>query len=244
MEPPKNYTQLTSGFVTALRSANPDLPLCVVLIGSVARGTETSQSDLDLLVLSNADIVVPRTDPQLHVQFVKEDSFVERLQSGDDFAAWCIRFGVPMIPSDAWLALAKSPVANVWPDWRRKVTHAARRLLMAASMIDVADKEAAAEELLYAASHTARAILLKNQVFPLSRPEMIQQLREHGTHQPLAEILKQLIYENATEHDLRRARLYIKKLLVYLDRKAYQEYASARRRVLLNKSKKNSRSSR
>jgi hypothetical protein len=240
VESRKTYTQLTTEFVDALRGSNPQLSLCVILIGSVARGTQTSQSDLDLLVLSDSDIGVPQTDPQLHVQVMREDLFREKLRAGDDFAAWCIRFGVPVVSSEAWLFLANSPEANIWPEWRKKVVHAARRLLLAMTMLDAEDKDAAAEETLYAASHTARAILLKAQIFPLSRPEMIQQLQDGG-HQPLAEILKQLIYASSTKRELRRAQFYIKKVLVDLDRRAYRDYVTARRRVIQDKLKRSSR---
>jgi Nucleotidyltransferase domain len=240
VEPRKTYTRLTTEFVDSLRSSNPNTPHCVILIGSVARGTETSQSDLDLLVLSDRDIRVPRTDPQLHVQFVREGLFREKLRAGDDFAAWCIRFGVPVISSEAWLSLANSPEATIWPEWRKKVVHAARRLLLATTMLDTEDKDAAAEETLYAASHTARAILLNARIFPLSRPEMIQQLQDGG-HQPLAEILKQLIYMRVTKRELRRTQFYIKKLLVDLDRKTYRDYVTARRRVILDKLKRSSK---
>ena len=232
----KTYTHITSEFVDALRSANPEVPVCVILIGSVARGTATLQSDLDLLVLSSSHIRVPRTDPQLHVQFVNEVSFREKLEAGDDFAASCIRFGVPVIPSETWMVLCSSPEANVWPDWRKKVDHAMRRLLLAATLLDTDDVDASVEEMLHAASHTARAILLKDHIFPLSRPELLQQLRGIG-HQHLAERLNELMYKNLTERELRRAQLYVKKLLLHLDRQAYRNCIATHRQAKLAKLK-------
>lgn len=171
---------------------------------------------------------------RLHVQSIREGTFREKLQVGDDFAGWCVRFGVPLLTSKGWLAIVNSPDAELWPDWRKKVTHAARRLMLAATMVDAGDDEAAAEETLYAASHAARAMLLKSGVFPLSRPEMVQQLQEAG-HRSLAELLKQLIYGTTNERQLRRAQLYMKKLLVHLDKITYGDYVNMRREVLLSK---------
>ena len=47
---------------------------------------------------------------------------------------------------------------------------------MASGLLDVGDLDAASEELLFAASHVARATLLRDGVFPLSRPELPSQL--------------------------------------------------------------------
>ena len=49
---------------------------------------------------------------------------------------------------------------------------------MAEAVLETDDLDAAAEEFLYAASHIARAILLRSEIFPLSRPEMPAQLLE------------------------------------------------------------------
>jgi len=138
--------------------------------------------------------------------------------------------------------LCNSPEVNVWPDWRKKVVHALRRLLLADSLQGTGDVDAAVEEMLHAASHTARAILLKAHIFPLSRPELIQQL--HGIeHQPLARILNELIYENLTDRELRRAGLYVKKLLLHLDRHAYRNCIAMHRQTKLRKVKQSARSS-
>ena len=44
-------------------------------------------------------------------------------------------------------------------------------------MLEVEDSDAASEEFLFAASHIARATLLRAGVFPLSRPELPSQLK-------------------------------------------------------------------
>jgi len=100
--------------------------------------------------------------------------------------------------------------------------------------LETDDIAAAAEEMLYAVSHTARTMLLKAGVFPLSRPEIIGQLNEAG-QQRLAKLLQELSYEEPTRQALNRASMYVKRLLVHIDRHSYREFVSLRRQHLLAK---------
>jgi hypothetical protein len=231
-----SYTTLTQEFLEGVRSANDGADISIILIGSVARSTQTSQSDLDLLVIGEAPPILKRRPDRLHVQALTVARFRERLRAGDDFAAWCVRYGVPILISDSWLQVVKSPEAETWPDWHKKLRHAARRLTLASTLVETDDLTAAAEEMLYSSSHTARAILLKAGVFPLSRPEIIGQLGDLGEH-GLAKLLQELSYGEPTSRLLKRALLYIKRLLVRLDRASYSEWTTARRQQLLAKRK-------
>jgi uncharacterized protein (UPF0332 family) len=229
-----SYTVLTQEFMREVRAANEGRQISILLIGSVARSTQTSQSDLDLLVIGEQLPVIQRRPNRIHVQAVTTQQFGERLRAGDDFPAWCVRYGVPLVMSNDWLRIVGSSDANTWPDWRKKVPHAARRLTLAATLLDTGDVAAAAEEMLYAVSHAARAMLLKNGAFPLSRPEIIGQLREAGKDR-LAELLQELSYEEPTVAMLRRALRYIKRLLVHMDRPTYEAFIATRRQHLMNK---------
>lgn len=228
------YTALTQEFVQACRSANEGTQISVVLIGSVARSTHTSQSDLDLLVVGDKLPVVKRHPDRLHVQALTTKQFAERLRAGDDFAAWCVRYGVPLLTSAEWLQVVSSAEAETWPDWRQKTRHAARRLSLAATLLETGDIAAAAEEMLYAVSHTARALLFKSGVFPLSRPEIVTQLRDTGQER-LAKLLQDLSYEEPTSASLRRDLLYVKRLLVHIDKSGYYEFVRVRREHFLTK---------
>jgi len=229
-----SYTSLTQNFVRQVCSANEGVQISVILIGSVARSTHTSQSDLDLLVLGDQPPVVERHPDQLHVQALTIEQFADRLRAGDDFAAWCVRFGVPLLTSSGWLEIVSSSDAAIWPDWHKKIRHAARRLTLAATLLETGDLVATAEEMLYAVAHTGRAILLKNGMFPLSRPEIISQLRETG-YEHLAKLLQELSYEEATRTVLSRSSLYVKRLLISMDRQVYREFVESRRQNLLAK---------
>jgi len=229
-----SYTSLTQDFVRAVCSANEGMPISVILVGSVARSTHTSQSDLDLLVVGGQPPLVERHPDRLHVQALTTKQFTERLRAGDDFAAWCVRYGVPLVACSSWLQIVGSPDAAIWPDWHKKIRHAARRLTLAATLLETGDIVAATEEMLYAVSHTSRAILLKNGIFPLSRPEIISQVRDTG-YQHLGKLLQELSYDEPTTEALNRDLLYIKRLLVSMDRPVYREFVRLRRQRLLAK---------
>jgi hypothetical protein len=72
---------------------------------------------------------------------MSEPQFMERLRIGDDFAAWCVRFGIPVRLSAVWNRIVESSEAKGWPDWRQKIEHAARRLLLADQLLKLQDEE-------------------------------------------------------------------------------------------------------
>lgn len=152
----------------------------VVLVGSAARGAMSPRSDIDVLVLHPEGQRIRLGRPgDIHLQQDSRSRFLRRLADGDDYPGWALRLGLPLRDPDNWWARhAAAELANPhWPDWRPKVDHARKRIRMASALLDVDDLDAAAEELLFAASHVARAVLLKNGTFPLSRPEMPSQLQ-------------------------------------------------------------------
>ena len=230
-----NSTTLVQQAIDRLTDSNPDCEFGLILIGSVARRVETLRSDLDLLVISELALTVPELPEKLHIQSISESDFLEKLKAGDDFVAWCVRYGIPVVNSNVWTRIIESSSTNTWPDWHHKVRHAARRLLLAWSLLETGDEDAASEELLYSASHLSRAILLKGNVFPLSRPEMIAQLEEIG-YPKLAQLLKELLFaDSGPSIRLRRVALYLKRVLCWLDRDTYADVALAYSRAKSSK---------
>ena len=151
----------------------------VVLVGSCARGVTNSRSDVDVLVLHDDGRRIRLKRPgDIHLQQDSRSRFLGRLEDGDDYPGWALRFGTPLRDPDGWWAkhAAAETESPHWPDWCPKVEQAGKRIRMASELLDVGDLDAASEELLLAASHVARATLLKDGVFPLARPELPLQL--------------------------------------------------------------------
>ena len=192
--------------VDALFRAGLDPASTVVLVGSAARGVRTYCSDVDVLVLNEDGKRVTLKRPgDTHLQQDSRCRFQQRLADGDDYPAWALRFGVPLRDADGWWAeqVAAERATPHWPDWCPKVAHARKRLHLALEMLEIGDIDAAAEELLLAASHVARAVLLRAHTFPLSRPELPGQLQ--ALDADFAALLRQLIFGDAQAEELKSA---------------------------------------
>ena len=178
----------------------------VVLVGSGARGVRNARSDIDILVLHDDDGRIRLKRPgDIHLQQTSRSRFLERLENGDDYPSWALRLGVSLHDPDGWWAeqVAAELGSPHWPDWRVKVGHARKRMRMASELLDTGDVDAASEEFLFAASHVARAALLRCGVFPLSRPELPRQTESDDPD--LARLLERLIGGDIDPAGLRSA---------------------------------------
>lgn len=152
----------------------------VVLIGSAARGVETWRSDVDLLVVfSGEERLGIRPPIDVHLQQESRNHFLQRLGEGDDYPVWALLYGKALHDPDGWWArtAADERAHPHAPDWTAKVARAGKSLRWARELLETGDMDAFEEQCLYAASHLARAMLLKRGVMPLSRPEMAAQVR-------------------------------------------------------------------
>jgi|GEM_PF-2263816 len=212
--------------------------ISVVLVGSVARGRSTEESDIDFLVVGERRVEATCDLPGCHVQASSEADFLRNLALGEDFEAWSVRYGLPIYDGGPWARILRSTEAAAWPKWQAKIPHAARRLFMANALLKMGDADAAAEETLYALCHVARALLLRRGVFPLSRPELAEQVSTLG-YSRLAELHEELRRPNPTPLiKIRLAQRYSKKLLLNLDREVYGRCSKEYRERLHAKSRR------
>jgi len=201
----------------------------VVLVGSAARETNDDNSDIDLLIVGESNRNKHPTFSGFHIQYETEVQFLTNLEKGEDFEAWAVRFGIAIRDSASWDNILKSRQADTWPKWQTKMTHSARRLLIGGDLLAMGDLGASQEELLYALGHVSRGLLLKNNVFPLSRPELSQQVADLG-YPHLALLHEQ--FRTSQDVPLSRlwlARSYVKKFLIFLNRQAFHTLSNANR---------------
>ncbi len=174
----------------------------VTVIGSAARGRSHADSDLDLLVVANS--APPRSPIGIQVSRLTRHDVQTRALNGDDFTQWALRFGRSVHGQGHWEQLKESLLECVpWPDHKVNLARARDRLDDARALFDLGDCDAANEELRYALSQLARAMLLSNRVFPFSRPELAEQLL--GIDEPhLADALRQSLDGDVREADIER----------------------------------------
>jgi predicted nucleotidyltransferase len=206
----------------------------VVLVGSAARGRRSEQSDIDILFVSTTKISDAPVISGYHIKFSTEADFLTRLKAGEDFEAWCARLGVTLCDRGVWTRI-KADSAGVWPKWETKVVHGLRRLFLASQMSKMGDESAAREELVFVLGHIARGLLLKRGTFPLSRPELADQVREIGYPHlaDLHERLRNSLIPNS--RDIALGLLYSKRLLVHLGRSIYKRTAQEHMERMRNK---------
>lgn len=209
------------GLEEVIANLRVDDGISIILVGSAARQLRDENSDIDLLLVGAQKPRPPRAFPGYHIQASSTTEFLRNLEDGEDFEAWCVRLGIPIHDSGGWQEIQNSAAAARWPKWQLKVSHGARRLFLAQTLFDMGDYDAATEELLYAAGHVARGLLLKRGIFPLSRPELAGQLRELGFPH-LANLHESLRRGRPNLSLIRQAIHYTKKLLCFLDRDLYE----------------------
>jgi hypothetical protein len=92
-----------------------------------------------------------------------------------------LRFGVPLAGRRAWDELRKQLLSDApWPKTASQLKQARKKLTTAGNLFEMGDLPAAEEEIRFALSHVARAELLSQRIFPLSRQELPLQLHEAG----------------------------------------------------------------
>ena len=77
----------------------------VVVVGSSARDVMNWRSDIDILVLRDDGQRFRLKRPgEVHLQQDSRPRFLRRLEDGDDYPGWALRFGVPLSDPDGWWA--------------------------------------------------------------------------------------------------------------------------------------------
>jgi len=178
--------------------ASPNV-LALVLFGSSVRPVESS-FDLDCLFVYQGDRpVLPAAPMEVDVRAYPADQVDRLIEEGHDLLGWCIRFGRVVCEreeywtrlTERWQASLPFPSAEV-ADQRAE---AAERL--AAELEEIGDEDAAVEQTVSAATHRARAALIRAAVFPASRPELPAQLRQIGARRLASNLEKVLALRSA-----------------------------------------------
>lgn len=171
------------------------------LTGSTAVDRRTRISDLDFYVIGDRPDI-PFTDEEIDVFAVGVEEFERRLNLGDDYLHWTLRFGLILYDSGPLRsALTRTARESLWPDPEVKAVQARRAAEMAAAILQTGDWGAAVEQCRVAFSLAARWWLLEAGEFPRARRDLPDQLRRT----PLAwlgDALEATIFEAPQECEL------------------------------------------
>ena len=163
-----------------------------------------------MVVIRDAPGPTPHGSNNMHILYDTKAEFEHKLRQGHELAQWTVRYGKFLSGDREWWAKVRSEVDSYpWPDWHTKLNHFDKRIRLAEKALGDQDELAAEEELLMAASHLARAHLLRRGIFPLSRPELASQLLSIEDNE-LSDILSSLSRGRLGESKLQRILVTLK----------------------------------
>ena len=166
----------------------------IVASGSAVRDVERSD-DLDLvLVYRHRRPGLPRPPIEVDLRQYERGEVARKLEAGHDYLSWTVRYGRALFERGGWWSRLREDWCDRLPppsaaEARERAGKAGRRR---DEMLAAGDRDAAADLEIAMLTHLARAALGEAGVFPLSRPELADQLRGIG-ERALAERLTEAL---------------------------------------------------
>jgi hypothetical protein len=178
--------------------------LAFALTGSTARSRRTAISDLDYHVIGERpDVSDLPADVDIYAS--SAERLWSKLRAGDDFIQWTLRCGCILFDTGIMRdALRCVATEGLWPDAEAKLARLPELLRLADRLIRIGDRDAAQDQVRATLTAAARGLLLRQQVFPLSRSELPEQLRSVEMDD-MGLWLEQSIHEMLSLSQLRQA---------------------------------------
>ncbi len=186
------------------RLCQEETVLAVVVFGSSVRDVDFS-TDLDVLYIYQVT-PVSQAPPPLDVDVrAYPAADVDRLLSNaHDLLGWALRLGRVVCERNRyWTKLVEKWAKQLpFPSVDLAMQRARKSERLSAELTSAGDEDAAFEQKVSALTHLARAHLLRQGVFPASRPELPKQLLQVGELE-LANLLHRVLIErNARAHGI------------------------------------------
>lgn len=198
---PSAAAQHWAEFVFARLCDSPDV-LAVVLFGSTIRpGVDSFDFDC-LYIFRGEPPVLPPAPMEVDIRSYPVDQIDRLVEGGHDLLGWSLRLGELVCERDGfWTGLRERWLPRLpFPSHEVAEARAARAERLLADLREMGDEDAAVEQLVSAATHRARAALLRANVFPASRPELPAQLRQIGLHTLADDLTAAINTRNALAH--------------------------------------------
>ena len=179
----------------------------IVATGSAVRDIDSSD-DLDLvLVYRSHRPALARPPISVDLRQYEQTDVEPRLAAGHDYLSWTVRFGRALFERDSWWTRLRGE----WngrlslPAVAESLGRADKARHYFEEMSAAGDASAAAEFELSMLTHLGRAALSRAAVFPKSRPEMADQLRDVGDEE-LADRLSAALADRSAQRPAASAR--------------------------------------
>jgi hypothetical protein len=164
------------------QACNDPRVLAVVAFGSAARSSDYS-ADVDLLVVyEEAKPFLAGHPLEVDIRWYERADAERMIAAGHELLGWIVKFGQPICEQNGywtrlhntWSDRVPFPSASVASGRAERADH------LYADLLRIGDVDAAQEQFLVALTERARATLIREHIFPASRPELPGQLRKIG----------------------------------------------------------------
>ncbi len=181
-----------------------DQVVSIVVMGSAVRERGHRRSDFDLLLIYRGKRPVIKAPMEVDIRFLGIERIDEKISDGNEILCWALKFGTALYdPERYWERLQESWSNRIpLPSATEAGDRGRQALVRAAEMMQVGDECAADELILAALTQFARKRLIENRIFPASRPELPDQLREIDRNDPLARLLDDAMYADPAPSDV------------------------------------------
>lgn len=171
--------------LSAIEQGMADVNLVAfVATGSSVRNVEYSD-DLDLVfVYQSCYPAMPRPPISIDLRGYDKAKVSQMLSEGHDYLSWTVRFGRVLFEHDGWWTKLRADWNDrlCFPSVAEACGRAEKANSLSIELREAGDEDAADELQLSMLTHLGRAELSNARVFPKSRPEIPEQLREIGQH--------------------------------------------------------------
>lgn len=141
---------------------------------------------------------------EVDIRYASAEKLGRLVAEGDEVVCWAMKFGANLYdPIDHW-----EQTRNQWtdkiplPSETEAHMRAHRSLNRAKEMLDIGDESGVSDLFLAALTQFARAVLIRNRIFPTSRPELPAQLRTLDRESQLANLLEAAMFQEWATEDL------------------------------------------
>ena len=172
----------------------------VIGVGSAVRENVKYSNDIDILsiIKKEKEYFKRRSPIEVDHQTYKADELESKIINGHDYLGWAVKYGrVLHEKNNFWSDLVLRLSDRLpFPSVDVALERAKSAYRYAKSFVEIGDEDAAAEQLLTLLTHFARAILIKEGIYPASRPELPEQLKL-SNYYILADLLSRAMMQNA-----------------------------------------------
>jgi predicted nucleotidyltransferase len=181
--------------------------VAIVAMGSAVRERGHRRSDFDLLVIYRGPRPLIKSPVEVDIRLVGLERIDDYVASGHEVVGWALKFGIPLYdPLKVWQNLRESWQDQIpLPSPTQATERAQNALARAKEMLEIGDESAADDLVLAAMTQFARVRLIRNGIYPASRPELPDQLRQLNPDNPLADWLERAMYGESSPDELIRA---------------------------------------